>query len=65
MYCNEVNFEKAKVQLQMLPDVVKAYKMSQGLSVLRVTSVRTIAEVMNGVPMAKDMFSEVDHLLRI
>ena len=65
MYCNDVDFEKAKVQLQMLSDAVKAYRTSQGLSLLQVTSVRTIVEVMNSVPMAKDMFSEIDHLLRI
>ena len=45
MYCNDVDFEKAKVQLKMLSDVVEAYRTSQGLSVLQVTSVRTIAEV--------------------
>ena len=65
MYCNDVNFEKAKIQLQMLSDVVKVYKTSQGLRVQQVTSVRTIAEIMNGVPMAKETFSEVDYLLRI
>ena len=65
MYSKDVNFERAVVQLQMLPDVVKTYKESQGLRKLEVTSVRTIAEVFNGVPMTKQLFSEVDKLLRL
>ena len=65
MYSKDVNFERAVVQLQMLPDVVKTYKESQGLRKLEVTSVRTIAEVLNGVPMTKQMFFEVDKLLRL
>ena len=65
MYSKDVNFERAVVQLQMLPDVVKTYKESQGLRKLEVTCVRTIAEVLNGIPMTKQMFSEVDKLLHL
>ena len=61
MYSKDVNFEKAVLQLQMLPDVVKVYKQSQGLSKLEVTNIA----VMKGVQMARDMFSEVDNLLCI
>lgn len=35
VYFKDVNFEKAKLQLQMLPDLVKAYKQLQGLSSLK------------------------------
>ena len=65
MYSRDVNFERAKVQLQMLPDLVKSYKQSQGLSKLEISSMRTITDLLNNVPLAKDMFSEVDNLLRI
>lgn len=65
MYSNDVNFERAVVQLQMLPDVVKTYKESQGLRRLDVTNLRTLANVMNGVPMAKRMFSDADKLLHL
>ena len=65
MYSKDVNFERAVIQLQMLPDVVKAYKQLQGLTRLEVTSVRTIGDVLNGVPMPKDMFSEIDKLLHL
>ena len=49
----------------MLPDLVKAYKQSQGVNRLEITSMRTIADILNKVPIAKDMFSEVDTLLRL
>ena len=45
VYSKDVNFEKAKLQLQMLPDLVKAYKQLQGLSRLENTSMRTIADI--------------------
>lgn len=65
VYSKDVDFERAKLQLQMLLDLVKAYKQSQGLSRLEITSMRTMADILNEIPMAKDMFSEVDTLLRI
>ena len=65
IYSKDVNFERAVIQLQMLPDVVKTYKQSQGLTRLEVTSERTIGDGKNGVLMAKDMFSEIDKLLHL
>ena len=53
------------MQLQMLPDLVKSYKQSQGLSKLEISSMRIITDLLNNVPLAKDMFSEVDNLLHI
>ena len=49
MYSKDVNFEKAAIQLQMIPDVVKSYKQSKRLRTLEVTSMRTIADILNGV----------------
>ena len=60
IYSKDVNFERALIPLQTLPDVVKAYKQSQGLTRLEVTSERTIGDGINGVLMAKEMFSEID-----
>ena len=65
VYSKDIDFERAKLQLQMLPDLVKAYKQSQGVNRLEITSMRTIADILNKVPIAKDMFSEVDTLLRL
>ena len=49
----------------MLPDVVKTYKQSQGLTRLEVTSERTIGDGINEVLMANNMFSEIDKLLHL
>ena len=65
MYSRDVNMQKAVHQLQMLPDLVNAFKQSQKISRLQVTSMRTIAEILNTVPFAKAMFSEIDKLLRL
>ena len=32
VYSKDIDFERAKLQLQMLPDLVKAYKQSQGVN---------------------------------
>ena len=48
-----------------VPDLVNAFKESQKISRLQVTSMRTIAEILNTVPLAKAMFSEIDKLLRL
>ena len=49
----------------MLPDLATIYKTSQGLSKLHVSRVRTIADMLLDVPLAKALFSEIDHLLEI
>ena len=57
--------QKAELQLRMLPDLIKAYRVSQGLTKLTVTRISTIADIMVTVPMAREMFSEIDKLLRL
>ena len=63
MYSKDINLTKLKQQAQMLPDLVKTYKTSQGLSRFTVTKVRSIADMLLDVPSAKSLFSEIDHLL--
>lgn len=64
-YARDCNIRKLQCQLIMLPDLVSAYKSLQNLSILTVTSVRTVGEMLNSVPMAKTMFSEINVLLRL
>ena len=52
-------------QLQMLPDLVSTYNLSQNLQVSKVSTIRTVCELFTAVPTAKQMFCEVDKLLRI
>ena len=65
LYAKDVDFEKAKLQLQILPDLVKTFKQSEGLNKLKVTSIITVADILNHVPLAKNMFSEVGNLVHL
>ena len=66
MYHEEdIHSRKLDNQLQMLPDLVNAFKKSQNLPKLTVTKVSTIADMLVTVPMAKDMFSEIDKILQL
>ena len=42
VYSKDINLKKLEKQLQMLPDLTSAYKTSQGLRLLKVTSVRSL-----------------------
>ena len=64
-YARDLNMQKAELQLRMLPDLIKGYRVSQGLTKLTVTRISMIADIMVTVPMAKEMFSEIDKLLRL
>ena len=63
-YARDCNMKKLQYQLLMLPDLVSAYKSLQNLTIFTVTSVRTVGEMLNSVPMAKT-FSEINLLLRL
>ena len=64
-YSEDINMAKLKLQLCMLPDLLKTYANSQNVPNLSVTSLRTISEVFHVLPLSKDMLSEIDILLRI
>ena len=65
LYSKDIDMEKAEVQLRMLPDLVKAFKQSEGLHMLTITNIRSIADILNKVPLAKDIYSEIDKHLRL
>ena len=64
-YSKDINMKRLEKQLQMLPDLASAYKTSQSLEVLKVTSVRMVCEIRQSIPVAQEMFCETDKLLRI
>ena len=64
-YANDVNVSKLKHQLQMLPDLASAYKQTENLKLLKISTIRTIADMLQKVPMANEMFGEVDKLVRL
>ena len=64
-YANDVNVSKLKHQLQMLPDLASAYKQTENLKLLKISTIRTIADMLQKVPMANEMFGEVGKLVRL
>ena len=64
-YSGDIDVAKLKRQVLMLPGLIKSYQASQSLAKLHVTSIRTLADVLLVVPLEKEIFSELDKLLRI
>ena len=63
LYAKDVDIPHLKIELQMLPDLVKTYNESNH-KVCTVTNVRTIAELLN-VSNSKALFREVYKLTKI
>ena len=64
-YSRDINISKLECQLNMLPDLVKAYKSYKQLNILCVTSLRTISSMLLEVPLSREIYSEIDIILRI
>ena len=64
LYAKDLDFDRLKHQLPMLPDLVKNTKLD-GTAVKKVTKVQTICQIFNAAPYSKSLFSEVDALLKI
>ena len=65
MYQQDTDAHKLELQLQMFLDLVKHFKKSKNLPRLTVTKVSTITDMLVAIPIAKDMFSNVDKLVRL
>ena len=67
LYEKDVDLGKLKIQLQMLPDLIRTrnMKIPNCVPIKRVTNVQTLFDVMNEISMSKEMFSEVHGLLKI
>lgn len=64
MYKDDIDFQKLKLHLQMLPDAVKATPLD-GIYVRKVTRVQTICDIFNEQPSVKALLSEVHKLILI
>ena len=64
-YSTDLNMERLKVQLAMLPDLIKTANEQYHFGIKKVTSINTLCDVMNTGNFSKTMFSEVDRLLRV
>ena len=58
---DDFDLERLKIQLSMLPDVIK----TSSLSIKQVTNVRTIVSAMNESTIYKGMLREVDKLVKL
>ena len=64
-YSRDIDMKELGRQLQMFPDLVSAYKSSQHLKLSKITTIHIICDMLQEVPMAREIFCEVDKLLRI
>ena len=64
IYGEDLDMERLKIQLRMLPDVVKVTPMD-GVHIKEVTHVQTLCQVLNIQPSFKILLTEVHKLLRI
>ena len=65
IYHVDLDVRMLEIQLQMLPDLLQAFKKSKNLQNIIVTKPSSVSEILAVVPMAKEMFSEVYKLLRL
>lgn len=64
VYSRDLNWERLKIQLAMLPDLIESHN-EDGLPIKKVTTLRTLCDVLNSSALSKKMFSEVHSLLRL
>ncbi len=64
MYNGDIDMQKLKLHLQMLPDVIKC-SLLDGISIKKVTRMHTICQVLNENPTCKTLLSEVHKLLKL
>ena len=66
MYSKDLDTTHLVTQLQMLPELIRTYNECNPQTVIqRVTSLRTLCDVMNTVTVSRSMFNQINKLLRI
>ena len=64
MYSKDINIPHLAIQLKMLPDLVRAFNENNPATAIKnVTTLRTLCDIINGMPSSKAMFTEVLTLL--
>jgi len=66
LYQSDLDLPRLKVQLQMLPDLIRTrnIKLPNSVPIKEVINVRTLYDLINKVSMSKEMLSEVVRLIR-
>ena len=53
LYSSDINIEKLKIQLLLLPDLLSTYNEKEGIAVHRVTSIITVIDLTNSNSLTK------------
>ena len=65
MYKGDIDMNKLKIQLSLLPDVLKTSNEEHKMGIKKVTMVKTVCEMLNVCKFPKTMLSEVDKVLKL
>ena len=65
MYVKDLDMLRLATHLNMLPDIVKQYNSISAAPLHRVTTVRTVCSMLNEVPAAKSLCSELHRALQM
>ena len=65
LYSTDIDIERLRTQLSLLPDLLCSFNEKEGVVVHKVTSIRTVIDLMNSNSLAKTLLNQVDKLLRI
>ena len=66
MYCSrDLDKEHLAIHLRMLPDIIKQYNSNSGFVIKKVTSIRTLCDVLNFCGGGKQLLSQVHTLLQL
>ena len=65
MYVKDFDMSRLSTHLNMLPDIVKQYNSTSAVPFHKVTTVGTVCSMMNAVPGAKSLCSELHRALQM
>ena len=65
MYGSNISMEPLIMQLKLIPDLIHHHKQLTGITIKKVTNIRTLCDIMNTNPAAKSMCPEVHALLKL
>ena len=65
MYKDDIDMDKLKIQLSLLPDVLKTSNEEHKIGIKNVTMVKTVCEMFNVCKFPKTMLSEIDKVLKL
>ena len=62
---NDLKMELLQTQLKLMPQLISRHREITGITIKKVTNIRTLYYIMNANPAAKSMCSEIHSLLKL